>query len=165
LGRIDIPLIILTPKSLLRTPQATSEIDEFVSGEFQEIIDDEVSGKDSIERIILTSGKVYYDLLKYKNENEIKNTAIIRVEQYYPFNIELLVNILSKYSQAERIIWVQEEPENMGAWSFIFNRLYDRLPGNKQLEYVGRKESPSPASGSNREYHQTQMEFIKRAFS
>ncbi len=165
LGRIDIPLIILTPKSLLRMPQAASNIKEITNNKFQEIIDDEVKSKNKIKRVILTSGKVYYDLLKYKNENENNDTAIVRIEQYYPFNEELLLKILSSYTKVEKIYWVQEEPKNMGAWSFMFSRLYNKLPKNKNLEYVGRKESPSPASGSNKEFTKTQIELIKKAFT
>ena len=93
-------------------------------------------------------------LLKHKNENTINETAILRIEQYYPFNEELLLKMLSKYSKVEKIYWVQEEPQNMGAWFFIFQRLYNKLPKNILLEYVGRKESPSPASGSNKEFLQ-----------
>ena len=165
LGRSDIPLIILTPKSLLRMPQATSNIKEITNNQFQEIIDDDVKTKNKIKRVILTSGKVYYDLLKYKNENKNNDSAIVRIEQYYPFNEKLLMGILSSYSKVEKIYWVQEEPQNMGAWSFLFNRLYNKLPKKIILEYVGRKESPSPASGSSREYTQTQNELVKKAFS
>jgi multifunctional 2-oxoglutarate metabolism enzyme len=165
LGRIDIPLIILTPKSLLRMPQATSKTKEITNNQFQEIIDDENKNKNKIKRVILTSGKVYYDLIKFKTENEKNDTAIVRIEQYYPFNEKLLLKILSGYLKVEKIYWVQEEPQNMGAWSFIFQRLYNKLPKDIILEYVGRKESPSPASGSSLEFSQTQVELTIKAFT
>ncbi|MCB9209565.1 MAG: multifunctional oxoglutarate decarboxylase/oxoglutarate dehydrogenase thiamine pyrophosphate-binding subunit/dihydrolipoyllysine-residue succinyltransferase subunit [Ignavibacteriales bacterium] len=164
LGRIDVPLILMTPKSLLRLPQASSEIDDFTKGKFQEIIDDKNVVKSKVTKIILTSGKVYYDLLKYKTENNIVNTALIRVEQYYPFEDEKVLNILKSYKKVQKITWVQEEPQNMGAWNFIFIRLFDKLPKKLKLNYVGRKESPSPASGSSKEFNSVQSDLVKRAF-
>jgi 2-oxoglutarate dehydrogenase E1 component len=165
LGRIDKPLIIFTPKSLLRLPAARSEITDFTSGTFNTIINDSSANIDNIKRVILTSGKVYYDLLKYKEENNIIETAIIRVEQYYPFDKDLVLNYLKSYKNAKKYIWVQEEPQNMGAWNFIFMRLYDSMPNNKKLEYCGRDESPSPAFGSNKIFTTTQNDLVKRAFS
>jgi 2-oxoglutarate decarboxylase len=164
LGRVDIPLIVFTPKSLLRLPSAQSTIKDFIDGEFKEIIDDEIAEKEGITKVLITSGKVYYDLLKYKKTNSIENTAIIRLEQYYPLNLELMNSILSGYSNAEKFSWVQEEPKNMGAWNFIFVNLHNRLPKSLALNYFGREESPSPASGSNKEYSITQDELIKKAF-
>jgi 2-oxoglutarate dehydrogenase E1 component len=164
LGRVDIPLIVFTPKSLLRLPSAQSTINDFTDGEFKEIIDDEIVEKKKITNVLITSGKVYYDLLKYKKTNPIESTAIIRLEQYYPFNFELMNSILSRYSNAKKFSWVQEEPKNMGAWNFVFVNLYNSLPKNLALNYIGREESPSPASGSNKEYTYTQEELIKKSF-
>jgi len=164
LNLIDVPLILFTPKSLLRAPIATSEISEFTNGKFQEIIDDHVKNKSSVSKIILTSGKVFYDLLKYKTDNKIKDTAIIRIEQYYPFNVKLLNSILANYKNVKKIYWVQEEPQNMGAWNFIFSKTNNNLPDKLELTYVGRKENPSPASGSGKEFRQNQNDLIKRAF-
>jgi 2-oxoglutarate dehydrogenase E1 component len=165
LGRIDIPLILFTPKSLLRLPAAQSDIGDFTDGGFMEIIDDEVNDKDQISNLLITSGKVYYDLVKYRSDNSILNTAIVRIEQYYPLNREFLQSILSVYKNAEKISWVQEEPQNMGAWNFIFTNLHDKMPGNLPLNYVGRVESPSPASGSSKEFLENQNKLIKNAFS
>lgn len=163
-AREDKPFVIFTPKSLLRNPMAKSNIEEFTRGGFQKIIDDEISDKNKIKKVLLTSGKVYYDLLKYKTENKIEDSAIVRIEQYYPFDDELLSAVLSNYSNAKKIKWVQEEPKNMGAWSFLFERIYDKLPNNLKLQYNGRKESPSPASGSSKEFHINQEKLIIRAF-
>lgn len=165
LGRIDIPLVVLTPKSLLRAPAATSELADFTSGKFHDIIDDNIENKNSVKKIILTSGKVYYDLIKFREEKGIEDTAVIRIEQYYPLKNELFLEILSAYKKFTKIIWVQEEPQNMGAWNFIFTNTYNIIPKNLSLEYVGRKESPSPASGSSREFTITQRDLIERAFN
>lgn len=164
LGRIDIPLVVLTPKSLLRAPVATSELADFTIGKFYDIIDDNIENKNSVKKIILTSGKVYYDLIKFREEKGIEDTAVIRIEQYYPLNNELFLEILSSYKKFTKIVWVQEEPQNMGAWNFIFTNTYNIVPKNLSLEYVGRKESPSPASGSSREFTITQRDLIEKAF-
>lgn len=164
LGRLDIPLILFTPKSLLRLPEAKSSKEEITKGKFYTIIDDNISKKDSVKKIILTSGKVYYDLEKHRTEYNIDDTAIVRIEQYYPFDVKLLIEIVKNYNNANSIFWIQEEPINMGAWSFINNILWDILPNNLKLNYVGRAESPSPASGSTKEFNQTQEELVQNAF-
>ena len=164
LGRIDIPLVLFTPKSLLRLPEAKSSKEEITNGKFLTIIDDDISKKDFVKKIILTSGKVYYDLEKYRTKYNIENTAIVRIEQYYPFDVSLLVKLVKKYGNASSISWVQEEPINMGAWSFMNNILSEILPNNLKLSYVGRKESPSPASGSTKEFNKTQEDLVRNAF-
>jgi len=159
------PLIIMTPKSLLRLPEAKSPKEEFIEGKFHEILDDHfVIDKNQIQKIILTSGKVYYDLVKYRKENKIENTALIRVEQYYPFKYDLLERILSRYKHSNKIIWVQEEPKNMGAWNFISQRIFDVISTSKKLYYAGRPESASPAVGSAKISAQQQKELVENAF-
>ena len=165
LGRSDMPLIILTPKSLLRMPAARSNIREFTTVSFKKLLDDDSATKTKVKKVILTSGKVYYDLLKYKNENNNDDTAIVRIEQYYPFEKNLILKMIKSYKNAATFRWVQEEPQNMGAWNFIFMRLFDSLPKNKKLEYCGRDESPSPAYGSNKVFQKTQAEIVRKAFS
>ena len=165
LGRIDKPLIVLTPKSLLRLPAAKSEISDFTSGSFNAILDDASVTKTKIKKVILTSGKVYYDLLKYKQDNNIEDSAIIRVEQYYPFEKSLLLKMIKSYKNAIKFKWVQEEPQNMGAWNFIFMRLFDSFPKNVKLEYCGRDESPSPAYGSSKIFQKTQVDIVRKAFN
>ncbi|MFH0734311.1 MAG: multifunctional oxoglutarate decarboxylase/oxoglutarate dehydrogenase thiamine pyrophosphate-binding subunit/dihydrolipoyllysine-residue succinyltransferase subunit [bacterium] len=161
----EIPLVIFTPKSLLRLPAARSLTTEFTSGQFNTVIDDLfITNKDNIQKVILTSGKVYYDLLKYKEFNNIVDTAIIRIEQYYPYPSQLIKDYLSDYKNAKIVYWVQEEPQNMGAWSFLQNRLINDLSKWQLLTYIGRIESPSPASGSSKHYLFTQEELIKNAF-
>ncbi len=158
------PLIVMTPKSLLRLPDARSEIKEFIEGSFNEILDDNIEAKNKITNVILTSGKVYYDLNKYRNMNNINNAAIIRLEQYYPLEKVKINEIINTYPNVQKINWVQEEPQNMGAWNFIYMHLKDSLPSKLELYYVGRKEMSSPASGTNKEHQRTQEELVTKAF-
>jgi 2-oxoglutarate dehydrogenase E1 component len=159
------PLVIMTPKSLLRNPEAKSPKEDFLNGIFHEIIDDNAENKNKIEKVLLTSGKVYYDLKKYRKQNELQdNTAIIRIEQFYPFKSDLLKNILVSYTNAKKVVWVQEEPMNMGAWNFLVPKLHDILQG-KELFYAGRPESASPAVGSAKISSQQQVELVNEAFS
>jgi len=161
---MEKPLAILTPKSLLRLPAARSPISDFTEGKFIEIIDDNNTEKSKVNKIILTSGKIFYELNSYKELNKIDNVAIIRIEQYYPINEKLLLEILNKYENAEIIRWVQEEPQNMGAWSFLLPRLLKVISNKTKLEFVGRPESPSPASGSTKKFQISQEEIIRNAF-
>jgi len=158
------PLIIMSPKSLLRHPDAKSFKHEFIDGKFCEIIDDNSVNKKSVRNILLTSGKVYYDLLKFKAANKINDTAIIRIEQLYPFKFEKLKEILSSYENAVKVVWVQEEPQNMGAWNFIATKINYFLPDGKKLIYAGRPESASPAVGSSNVSAQQQEDLIETAF-
>lgn len=159
------PLIILTPKSLLRMPEAKSVKEEFTGGKFNEIIDDNVTDKSLTKLLILTSGKVYYDLIKYRKEKNITDAAIVRVEQYYPYKSDMMKEILSSYKNAEDVVWVQEEPENMGAWNFMALRLRKDISEWQKLYYVCREESASPAAGSMSKHIETQNELIRRSFS
>ncbi len=159
------PLIIMTPKSLLRISDARSFNDDFINSSFKEIIDDEtVINKNEIEKIILTSGKVFYELMKLKEKNKINNISIIRIEQFYPFEKEILENIIKSYNNVKKILWVQEEPQNMGAWNFLHSRLLEIISNKIELKYVGRPESASPAVGSARISQQQQEQLIKEAF-
>jgi 2-oxoglutarate dehydrogenase E1 component len=159
------PLVLMTPKSLLRLPEARSAKQEFISGKFQEIIDDESINKNQkIERVILSSGKVYYDLVKYRSANNIQNVPIVRVEQFYPYNSRKFKEIFSKYSDSKKIVWVQEEPKNMGAWNFMSLRLFEDLAEGQKLYYSGRPEGASPAVGSSKQSVQQQRTLIEEAF-
>jgi multifunctional 2-oxoglutarate metabolism enzyme len=157
------PLVIMTPKSLLRLPEARSSRQDFLSGKFREIIDDEIPNKNEIKRLILTSGKVYYDLIKYRRDNKISDTAIIRLEQIYPFKKDEMGKIFTSYPEAEKIVWVQEEPRNMGAWNFVSSRLND-IKSNLRLFYAGRPDQASPAVGSAKISNQQQKDLVKEAF-
>lgn len=157
------PLILLTPKSLLRYKHCVSSIEDFTTGNFYPILDDALASKKA-DRIIFCSGKVYYDLLAHREENKIKNTAIVRLEQLYPLDKETLLAIIKKYSSAKQFVWCQEEPKNMGAWTYIFPEL-EKLLGEKKLMYVGRKLSSSPATGALAIHKIEQMTLIQEAFS
>ena len=159
------PLVILTPKSLLRLPEAKSKKIEFTKGKFNEIIDDETADKNAVKRVIVTSGKVYYDLLKYRNENKIKDAAIIRLEQYYPYRDDLMKEILMSYKNVDKVLWVQEEPRNMGAWNFLAILLKNDLAASQRLYCISKKGSASPAEGSLSKFNETQMELISKSFS
>jgi 2-oxoglutarate dehydrogenase E1 component len=159
------PLIIFTPKSLLRHPDARSPKDEFIYGKFNEIIDDDILDKSSISKIILTSGKLYYELNKFRNDNNISNVAIIRLEQYYPYPVRELKKVLLKYKNLKKLVWVQEEPKNMGALNFLKSRLPEHLSPGLEIDSVSRESSPSPAPGSYKVFTETQKKLIEEAFS
>jgi len=159
------PLIVMTPKSLLRLPAARSKKDDFIGGKFQSVIDDEqFSDKKAVRRILITSGKFYYDLLKHKKENNFNDIAIVRIERYYPYPKEDIREALTAYENAEEVVWAQEEPENMGALNFMVLRLKRDLQHNQKLFSVSRAESASPAPGSYKIYTETQNKLIAEAF-
>jgi 2-oxoglutarate dehydrogenase E1 component len=145
------PLIVMTPKTLLRHKLAVSTLSEFETGtHFKEVIPDSLTPSSSIKRVILCSGKVYYDLSEKREEEGIKDIAIIRLEQLYPFPHEKLVELLKPYKKAD-VIWCQEESKNMGAWTYLDRRLEAVLKDAKihveRPVYIGRPESASPATG------------------
>jgi 2-oxoglutarate dehydrogenase E1 component len=159
------PLVIMTPKSLLRLPEARSKKEEFAGGRYRLVIDDSsINDKSKINRVILTSGKFYYDLLKCRKEQGIENIAIARVERYYPYPEEEIKALLKSYSNAKEIVWAQEEPQNMGALGFIVLRLRRNLAEGQRLFTVSREESASPAPGSFKVYHETQNKLCDEAF-
>ncbi len=162
---VQKPLILMTPKSLLRLPEAKSPKEEFTSGSFREIIDDDsINKKDNVRKVLLTSGKVYYDLIKFRSDNKISDTAIVRVEQFYPYKSNPVKEILNSYTGAKEIVWVQEEPSNMGAWHFLYPRISDDLGKGQKLTYSGRPEGASPAVGSAKISGQQQKELVEEAF-
>ena len=162
---IQKPLVLMTPKSLLRLPEAKSPKEEFIGGSFKEVIDDNTADKKgSIKKVLLTSGKVYYDLIKYRSDNKINDTAIVRIEQFYPYKSEQVKEILHSYSNAKNVIWVQEEPRNMGAWNFLYTRLMEDVSDHQKLSYSGRPEGASPAVGSAKISLQQQKELVEEAF-
>ena len=164
------PLIVMTPKSLLRLPAAGSSLDQFTTGGFQPLFDDaEIDDPDSIERIVLCSGKVFYDLTDARKkvsapgaEGSTSKVAIIRVEQFHPFPRTAIKETLAKYPNANDLVWCQEEPKNMGAWTFIEGKFEDLIPRGDLLRYVGRAESASPATG-NYSVHVKEQEKLVRA--
>ncbi|MEP6471717.1 MAG: 2-oxoglutarate dehydrogenase E1 component, partial [Acidobacteriota bacterium] len=142
------PLVLFTPKSLLRFPASFSRLEELASGKFQTVIDDGVKDRAAISRVLLCSGKVFYDLTAAREEKKVSNGAIVRVEQIYPFPDEVLRGILASYPAAKDVVWVQEESKNMGAWSFVSPLLEEVLPPGAVLRYVGRAPSAAVATGN-----------------
>tara|TARA_B110000438_G_scaffold302052_1_gene358593 strand:+ start:1316 stop:4159 length:2844 start_codon:yes stop_codon:yes gene_type:complete len=156
------PLILMTPKSLLRHKECVSSISDFTDTGFSSILAD-VEPPKKANRVILCSGKVYYDLLAYRRENSITDTAIVRIEQFYPFNSERLKKIINKYQGAETIVWCQEESKNMGAWSFLKPYFDEALDSG--VLYAGRTASASPAVGNLHTHTVEQNELIQDAFT
>ncbi|MBK7394183.1 MAG: multifunctional oxoglutarate decarboxylase/oxoglutarate dehydrogenase thiamine pyrophosphate-binding subunit/dihydrolipoyllysine-residue succinyltransferase subunit [Chloracidobacterium sp.] len=143
------PLVVMTPKSLLRLPAASSIMAELESGGFQPVIDDaRITDRAKVKRIVLCSGKVFYDLDAAREENDKGDVSVVRVEQFYPFPAAKLSDIFASYSNATEIVWTQEEPQNMGGWTFVEPRITAILPANASLQYIGRDASASPATGS-----------------
>jgi 2-oxoglutarate dehydrogenase E1 component len=158
------PLIVMSPKSLLRYEPASSSIEEFTDGAFQNVLDDPANlERDSVKRVLFCSGKVYYTLSQARDKEGLRDTVVIRVEQLYPFPRKELQAILSKYRQAREACWVQEEPKNRGAWQFIEPRLSELLPDPVVLAYVGRDEAASPATGSSAMHKIEEAELVGQA--
>jgi 2-oxoglutarate dehydrogenase E1 component len=156
------PLIVFTPKSLLRHPLCKSSVNDLKDQNFKEILEDIVDVKNP-NKIIFCSGKVFFDLIKYREDKQISNCLIIRVEQLYPLRVDVLKKIIEKYTNIRKYLWVQEEPKNMGAWEFIYHPLQS-LIGSKKFEYVGRCSSASTAVGSYKLHHEELNEFLNKAF-
>jgi 2-oxoglutarate dehydrogenase E1 component len=158
------PLIIMTPKSLLRADFASSRAEEFTSGGFEEVLGSpKVGPAEKMERVILCSGKVYYDLLNYRDAQKIDNAAIIRVEQLYPLAEKKLRAMIKPYPKTAKLVWCQEESQNMGAWSFIEPRL--RKLFGREIAYAGRNASASPAVGALAIHKREQACVIAEAFN
>lgn len=160
------PLILFTPKSLLRHAKAISHLADFTGGQFQEVIDDSNAWAQNVTRILFCSGKVYYDLLAGQQERKAENVAIVRMELMYPFPQAQIEALLKKYPPTAEVYWVQEEPRNMGPWRFIHECLQPLLDGSKRtLHYTGRPESASPAAGTTKRHEQEQAELVGDAFA
>ncbi len=159
-----MPLIIMTPKSMLRHPQAVSSVSDLAKGNFMHVIDDSgAQNPNEINRLIITSGKIYYDLLSEKLKQEKNDVAITRLEQLYPLNKKAIMELVDRYSNAKEILWVQEEPQNMGAWSYLFPELLDIIGDKSKLKYVGRKASASTSTGSYKHHLREQEEIVNDA--
>jgi 2-oxoglutarate decarboxylase len=143
------PMVVFTPKGLLRLPRATSTLEELTSGSFEFVLDDpHAEGrKEKVERLVLCSGKIYYDIDAAPKREEIDDVAIARVELLYPFAKEQLTQLIASYPDLKEIVWVQEEPRNMGAWSVMQRRMPELLPEGVELGYVGRPPRASPGEG------------------
>jgi len=155
------PLVVFTPKSLLRSAQCVSKLEEFTDGKFNEVIDDNFVKASDVKRVLFCSGKVYYDLLEKQQTDKRKDVAVVRLEQLYPMPYDQLEAIQSKYKKATEFVWVQEEPENMGAWPYI-SRKFRKSSFN--FELISRNESSSTATGYAKQHVAQQLYIVASAF-
>jgi 2-oxoglutarate dehydrogenase E1 component len=173
--RFRKPLVVMSPKSLLRHKAAVSTLDELATGRFETVIDDPAAtgaleagltlDRAQVRRVILCSGKIYYALLAARRERRAESIAIVRVEQLYPFPRAELEAIFASYPETRQVYWVQEEPQNMGAWLTTYPRLRRILPTATTLDYVGRAEAASPAAGSYKVHGQEEAEIVNSALA
>ena len=156
------PLIIFTPKSLLRSPKCVSKLEDFTGGKFQEMIDDDYADPKKVKRVLLCTGKIYYDLLDKQQADKRRDVAIVRVEQLYPTPVVQILKIKTKYTRATQFIWVQEEPINMGAWPYICRKFHNDKVLN--LDVIARHEGSSTATGFAKQHAAQQLNIVSRAF-
>jgi 2-oxoglutarate dehydrogenase E1 component len=161
------PLVIMTPKSLLRAKDATSPLTDFTKGEFKTVIG-ETNGDivaDKVKRVVVCSGKVYYDLVRKREEKKSTDTVVIRVEQLYPFPHKAFAAEIKKYPNATDIVWTQDEPQNQGAWFFIQHQIHENMLDGQKLGYAGRPASASPACGYAHLHQDQQKALLDQAFT
>ncbi|MCB0377737.1 MAG: 2-oxoglutarate dehydrogenase E1 component [Bdellovibrionales bacterium] len=164
-----VPLVIMSPKSLLRHPKVVSTLDELTNGHFHEVIEDQDVAIEKVKRVVLVSGKLYYDLLAKREELGGEDVALVRVEQLYPFPGYLLKTILQKAKNCQSVVWAQEEPQNMGSWHYICHPIRDLMDecglGALTLQYIGRGFRASPATGSGKLHAEEQQKIVNEVFS
>ena len=158
------PLIVMTPKSLLRHPQVLTSLADCAAGKFAPMLGDSGGGGGTISRVLLCSGKIFYELAERRKKAGRADIAILRLEQFYPFPWSQLENLLSVYPEGMPVLWVQEEPENMGAWRFLRIHLGEKIFGRFPLRRVSRPASASPATGSHNSHKQEQELILSEAF-
>lgn len=157
------PLVVMTPKSLLRHKLAVSSLDELANGKFQHLIPDNTADPKKVKRVVVCSGKVYYDMLEDQQKRGQDDVAILRLEQLYPFPREALIAEFKRYAKATDVVWCQEEPQNQGAWYQIRHHLNFCLSKGQSLHYAGRSRSPSPAAGHFAEHVEEQLKLVADA--
>jgi 2-oxoglutarate dehydrogenase E1 component len=161
---LEKPMVVFTPKSLLRHPRCVSGLDQLAEGRFQPVLDDPAADPARVRRVVLTSGKLYYDLLKGREDAQADHVALVRLEQLYPVPAAEASRVLARFATSAELVWAQEEPRNMGAWRFVREQFLDGAladPGGRVPRYVGRERSAAPASGSHK-IHQLEQEAIVR---
>ncbi|MCK5703966.1 MAG: 2-oxoglutarate dehydrogenase E1 component, partial [Cyclobacteriaceae bacterium] len=154
------PCIVMSPKSLLRHPEVISPVTDFTKGGFKELIDDDYADAKKVKKLLFCSGKIYFDLLHEQIKSKRKDVAIIRIEQLFPFPENQIVDIRKKYGQDAKVLWVQEEPENMGAWTYILRKYRHNV-----AEGIFRPASSSPATGYSKIHLKEQQEIVNKAFA
>ncbi len=159
------PLICFTPKKLLRYPACVSSLKDFTDEGFREVIDDVTANSKSVKKIVFCTGKIFYDLIEAKQKEGISDIAIVRIEQLYPLPVKQIDAVIAKYKGATEFVWAQEEPENMGAWVYMFMAFRTvNLPDGKELKYVGRKAAASPATGYSKLHVEQDKSILKQLF-
>ena len=159
------PLIVMTPKSLLRHPKATSTLEELADGKFEAILSDSDLKREGVTKVLLCSGKLYYELEQYREENDRNDVAILRIEQFYPLRDSTVQEQLGIYPESTPVVWVQDAPENMGAWRHLWARFGTKVLGKWNFSGISRRESSSPATGSAASHKLEQKRLIEKAFS
>jgi 2-oxoglutarate dehydrogenase E1 component len=160
------PLIVMAPKSLLRHPRVVSTLDDLASGVFLPVLDDAtVADPSTIRRILVCSGKIYWELVAARENRKATDTAIIRIEQLYPFPEAEFAAVLQRYRHANQVVWAQEDPRNMGAWGFARGYISPLLDQRHVIGYAGRPESASPAPGLIKQHQREQVDLIEQAFA
>jgi 2-oxoglutarate dehydrogenase E1 component len=164
---VEKPLVVFTPKSLLRHPRCVSPLDALAEGRFEPVLDDPAANPASVRRVVLCSGKLYYDLLAFREKESATGVALVRLEQLYPFPAAELAIVLARFAQAE-LVWAQEEPQNMGAWRFVRERFLDGEvpdPSRRVPRYLGRRHLASPAPGSHKTHVAEQEAIVRQALT
>jgi len=163
--RPERPMVVMTPKSLLRLPAATSPVRELVAGRFRPVLDDPTAAgrEDRIRRLVLCTGKIYYDLDAHEGRKAAEDVAIARVEELYPFPARELESLVSGCPSLEEVVWTQEEPRNMGALTFVGSRLRAVVPKEVPMRYVARPERASPAEGKPADHNREQQRIVREA--
>lgn len=159
------PLIVLTPKSLLRHRSSVSSLEALTQGAFRPLIGDDIVSPEAARRLVFCSGKVYYDLAQMRRDEHIERVAIIRLEELYPFPVEGFAATIANYKNASEIVWCQEEPQNQGAWYQIRHRLQEPLGEKHQLYYAGRPGAAAPASGIHAVHTMQQQALVAAALA
>ena len=163
LNPIRKPLVVSTPKGLLRHPDCISPLEDLTTGGFQTVLDDPVKPKKA-KMLIFCSGRIFYDLSAARAKKNASDLAIIRIEQLYPLDKNKIKALLEKYKGFSEVIWLQEEPSNMGAWEYIRNELTSLLPKDRLLKYIGRSRSATTAVGSHAVHKKEHNEIIEAVF-
>ena len=162
-----LPLVVFTPKSLLRLRAAAGYVDDLVTGTFEPVLDDprfKQNDRSKVERVLLCSGKIYYDLIAHPDYEKMTDTAIVRVELLSPLPVREIIDTLEMYAKLRRVVWVQEEPMNMGARAHVRRRIVKRLPnGISDVEYVGRAYRASPSEGYGGAHAVEQERIVREA--
>ena len=165
LDAVARPLVVMTPKGLLRLKPASSTLDELAQGRFQPVLDDPTADRSSVERLVLCSGKLYYDIIGHEGHEPSGRAGVARLEQLYPFPVDAVQTLLRRYPRLREVVWAQEEPQNMGPWRSIRHRLEEtvRATPARSVHYVGRTWKASPSEGYPTAHHREQDRIVRES--